>query len=222
MKYVFLITIILVVFATGACSQSETTTEPSPELMPTPGEVHTKFLEDARARLAKGTESSVACLEAANEMLATYDYPPMTLKEVDKYIEKGKELARSVKEFTMTELLSGEELEWWDRFSTEATGYTTREVFEKHCELYGSPKQGSSLEVVTSIVISSAEFWAAEYAGDDRQNKNVTTLLRFCIGLCIDAFMGGLAMIPSGVFGPIVGAIIGGLASWGADMVIFG
>jgi hypothetical protein len=96
-----------------------------------------------------------------------------------------------------------------------------------------------------SIVVSSAEFWL-EYRGDEEPSfcppavaagskdfpQLVTMgwrqkLIRFAVNVCADAVAGGLAGAgAAGIAGPATGfvsaAVVGGLASHGADNILFG
>lgn len=222
MKHFILMAVVAIALSSGACSTDSVPTGADPDPVPTAGELHNRFLKTAKARVAKGTPETVACMEVANEMLAEYDVEPMTLKEIQSHIEYGKHLARSVEDFDMTDLLIGDDLEWWNRFVDEATVANARVIYEEHCRRHGLPAKGGNLELLATVAVSSAEFWSGE--GDLYQNgeKFPTEILRFCLQVIVDAIATALASAGSGPLGVILGPIIGGLASWGAECIVFG
>jgi hypothetical protein len=223
MKQFVLLAVVVIALAVGACSTDSGVTGGAPQRTPTetPGEIHNRFLETVSAHVAKGAPEAEACMAVANEMLTEYDCAQLTLEEVRAHIEYGRHLARTVSEFDMTEVLEGEELAWWDRYSREATILTARPVYESHCQRHGSPKKGGSLDVLLSVAVSSAEYWAAEHDIYLNEEKIPTSILRLCIQICVDALAAAIAAACSGPYGIIIGPIVGGLASWGADYLLF-
>ncbi len=243
---IFTAAVILLVTGLIACEQIENVTSSQPDPTPrvTIADVHTEFLTAVYGKLSKakssadkasGTSFIDACLAAADETASTYGVDPLSREDVRLYIEMGERLAVTKTEFDMREVLkTSRAQEWWDRYSTEATAETAREVYDQHCQLYGAPRAGSALDDVTSVVVSSAEFWV-EYRGDDTpvygpQPSSAgwkERLLRFCVTVAVDGVAGGAAgvgvgAVTGGVGGAVAGGIVGGLASAGADNILFG
>jgi len=236
-KYAFLTVSILAILALGACSDSDNITnvpniDDQPEQTVTAGEIHTEFLEAlyAKGDFAKRAKSSQvsSAKETANQILVKYGLDPMTDSEVEAALQRGRDMAQQDPVELVRGILSAEEMKWWDRFSFEAKLDDARKVYNKHCQTYGAPIKGSLLDYLTDVSLSSVDFWP-EYRKNDtpkyhnpyvpsEMNKGWRGVLRFAVAVVVD---GGSGALVSGG-GPVASGVVGGLASTGADHLIFG
>jgi len=223
------------------CQQSRGPSGPDPsgEPPPTIGDVHTEVLTEIyagldRARAAKGRldeRAELAVVVAAvNAISDRYGSERMSPEAIMGHVEQGRQAAQQDLWAQMAELLGPAELQWWDRFSWEAELCDARAVYLEHCRLYGAPAPGSTLSQVVDIALSSADFWW-DYRGEEQpvysnpylpQPKPTwkQRLLRFGVNVLVDGVAGGLAGVGGG--GPVGAGIVGGLASYGADTLLFG
>lgn len=197
------------------------------ESAPSVGLLHNELLEriymETDGTLLSKVEREAVICGAVNEFAAKHDLEPLTSEDVNMYIRQGKEMALGDPLEMIESMFSPDEMIWWERFIDEAEPSNTREVFEMHSDLYGAPEAGSTLECVGDICVCSAEFWYKRYkdrlsSGDMYKYQNPQTrLLRFLVVCLVDAGAGAAA---SGA-GPVVGAVVGGLASHGADDILY-
>lgn len=224
-RVAFTLALVLLAFV-GACNigdkESNSLTSAEDEPIINTGAVHTEFLQRLLPRMRKVSSinggSTDICLAVANEIADKYGIRRFTRQEVEAAIQLGRSLASS-KEFTLEGILSGKELEWWDRYSREATPLTAREVYEKHCQLYGPPARGSLLEDAIDVALSSSEFWPAYHSKHGPKPVSAgfwKRVLRFTVAVGVDVTAGAMAG------GGIGAGIVGGLASYGADCLLFG
>lgn len=164
--------------------------------------------------------------KAANEILLRYGLQPMSDTEIEAEIQRGREMAKMDPVELIANILTSEELEWWDRFSWEARVHDANKVYKKHCQLYGMPSKGGMLSNLLDVALSSAEFWG-NYREKDiptYQNQYVPmtkswrSVLRFVVAVAVDGTSGAIA---SGG-GAVASGVIGGLCSHGADDLLFG
>lgn len=213
----------------------------------TPGQVHTELLETIwtdleMVKATKGepdrTAEDLIVIAAVNRITDRYGLPRMDPSQVLECVEQGRQMARQDPVRLISDLLEGSEQEWWDRFSAEAGVDNAREVYLRHCELYGMPAAESTLGRALDIALSSAEFWCAHR--DNQQpvyrnpyvpgtgEKSWKKFLRYAVSCVVDTASGVLAGGGTAAFGggpvagAVVGGIVGGLASHGADEVLFG
>ncbi len=198
----------------------------------TAGEIHTEFLKTLYdkgdfAKCAKSTQVSNAAT-TANEILTRHGLDPMSDTEIEAALQRGRDMAQMDPVKLIASILTTDEMEWWNRFSWEASVSDARKVYNKHCRLYGTPIQGSRLAYLLDVGMSSADFWP-EYRKNDIPNyhnpyvpsesaKSWRGVLRFVVAVAVD---GGSGALVSGG-GPIASGVVGGLASTGADHLIFG
>jgi len=199
------------------------------------GRIHNELLERIheidKASLAKGKAVDAAEL-AASQIATEHGIAPLSPRRVREAIQWGAELAQQDPQELTSQLLPPSEREWWDRFFAEATPTTIRDVFSQQVRAHGRPTPGSTLANLVDIAISSAEYWY-ERRKDDvpiynnpyvyRQQKGWRDRFkkwgRFAVAVTVDGVSGA---ITSSGGGPVAGAIVGGLASYGADCLVFG
>ena len=236
MKRFSLITLCLgMLFALGACSDStDITNVPTdePQQSVTAGEIHTEFLD---ALYAKGdfakSEKSVQLSNAAtiaNEIMLRHGLTPLSDTEIEESLQRGRDMAQMDPVELIQNILTPEEQVWWDRFSFEAKIHDARKVYNKHVRLYGAPTEGGTLSYLQDVGVASAEFWSIYREKDiptyhnpyvpDQAAKSWRGVLRFVVAVVVD----GGAGAASAAGGPIVSGVVGGLASTGADHIIFG
>ncbi|MBT6691018.1 hypothetical protein HOB10_01640 [Candidatus Parcubacteria bacterium] len=198
----------------------------------TADEVHTEFLTELYAnqdfaKMNKSAQSHDAT-RAANDILARYGEAPMTEKQVADAIEEGRRMAKMDPEALIASILDADDLVWWHRFADEATAQNCRQIYTAHCRSYGAPVAGSTLDTMIGVAMSSGEFWG-EYRKNDmpryhnpyvpqQGEKGWRGFFRFVVAVAVD----GGAGAASAAGGPIVSGVVGGLASTGADHIIFG
>lgn len=223
MKRVLILS-ILMLFVFGCGGNVEYTTNPA-DSGPSIGEVHNALLAAVYAKLDGASmtkvEQEAAVVDAATEIAHRYRVMPLSKDEVlaHRLMGNGWRVVGLTPEQLMTSVLSTEEMEWWDRFVSEATPQTAQAKFDEHCARYGAPEKGSALDYATSVIVHSAGFWYSRYldgkpAGDMEKCEDTQSWLRFFVVLGIDAGAGAAAGAGAG---PIVGGIVGGLASQGAN-----
>ena len=207
---------------------------------PTTGEIHNEFLglifERIDARVSQDGPNAVSpankddiAFHVANELAAKYGAEPLSMEAVRSAIEQGRKMAMQDPVELVKSALPPDEYKWWDRFASEAEVENARQVYEEMSARYGEPEPGSVLSELVDIAVNSAEFWAERHAedepvintkGDDGPQKGwKKNILRFITIVATDAVAGGLAAGGGG--GPVGGAIVGGLASQGADGILF-
>jgi uncharacterized protein YfaQ (DUF2300 family) len=165
-------------------------------------------------------------------MASRYDVPPLSASEVHASVQRGGELAQQDPVELVRGVLSAAEYEWWDRFASEATPATARAVRADHERRFGKPPSGSPLESLLDVAVASAEYWYARRldATPIYKNPYVGPLQkgwrdrfrkwgRFAVAVAVDGVSGTVAAEGGG---PVVGAIVGGLASHGADCLLYG
>lgn len=248
MKRQFQIPLSLVLLTLGlalsglliGCQQSRGPSGPAEvDSPPSIGDVHTEVLveiyaELGRARAAKGqldepakAAAIIAAVNAVSDRHASARLSPETIHE---HVEWGRRMAQQDVLAGVADLLTPTELEWWDRFSYEAELSDAREVYLRHCQHYGTPDPESSLGQFLAVCLSSADFWW-RYRGEQvpiYRNPYLPLpkpswkdrVLRFSVGVVVDGVAGGLAGAGGG--GPVGAGIVGGLASHGADSILFG
>ncbi|MBT4209950.1 MAG: hypothetical protein HOE19_03495 [Candidatus Komeilibacteria bacterium] len=232
-KYAFLTLSILALLALGACSDTDKITDVQSDNNNQPtitaGEIHTEFLELLYAEndFAKREKSSQvsSATTTANEILIRHGLKPMAEADVETELQRGREMAQMDPVQLIESILTPEELIWWDRFSWEAKVFDAKKVYRQHCNLYGAPTEGSMLSNLLDMSLSSAEFWDVYREKDipTYQNpyipmtKSWRGVLRFVVAVVVDGGAG--AACAAG--GPIVSGVVGGLASAGADGMIF-
>jgi hypothetical protein len=159
------------------------------------------------------------------------------------HIQKGREYATMDPVMLAAKVLDDEELRWFASFMMSAKPTNVRTVFDSLCTANGTPTPGSHLAHIVDIAISSSEFWLKERKDYTIQSNDLSDwdmsfgelssqdlteilrwrwwqrLLRFTTWVGVDAISGFLA--GSGGGGLIGGAIIGGLASYGADCLLW-
>ena len=198
----------------------------------TADEVHTELLEKMYAErdFAKLDKSAMStdATRITNEVLTSYGEAPMSEEDIADAIEEGRRMAKMDPDVLIASILDANDLVWWNRFANEATAINCRQVYKAHCKTYGTPEAGSMLETLTGVGMSSGEFWS-KYRKDDiptynnpyvpQQNeKSWRGFFRFVVAVAVD----GGAGAASSAGGPIVAGAVAGLASIGADTVIFG
>ena len=235
MKRFSLITLCLgMLFVLGACDSTDITNVPNdePQQSVTAGEIHTEFLDAlyAKGDFAKSEKSAQLsnAATAANDILLRHGLTPLSDVEVEEHLQRGREMAQMDPVELIQSILSADEQVWWDRFSWEAKIYDARKVYNKHVRLYGAPAEGSTLSYLVDVGLSSAEFWSVYREKDipvyrnpyvpDQTAKGWRGVLRFVVAVAVD----GGAGAASAAGGPIVSGVVGGLASTGADHIIFG
>jgi hypothetical protein len=198
------------------------------------GQIHTELLtllhsafEERRVSPKDAVSNDLAAYAVANQLAAKYGVEPLTLEEVQRHLERGRQMARQDPVELVKVALSPAEFKWWYRFANEAEVYNARETYIKHCDLYGAPRDGSMLANIIDVSLSSAEFWI-DRRGDQepKYGKNLPgiqkawwkKLLRFATVVSVDAVGGGLA---GSAGGPVAGGIVGGLCSHAADDILF-
>ncbi len=202
---------------------------------PSVGDMHNEFLELVtsleRNPLVKASGNDPLVV-AANTMAQRYGHAPFLLEEVHDAVARGREMAQQDPDLLVRQLLSDEEFQWWSRFALEATPTTARGVLMEHSRRYGPPPAGSQLERLVDLSISSAEYWYARHRNDTpiydnpyivHREKGWRDRLRkwgrFAVAVTVDG-VSGVAATSGG--GPVAGAVVGGLASYGADCLVFG
>ncbi len=233
-RYAFLTISILLLLGLGACSDTDNITNvpnDAPEQTLTAGEIHTELLEVVYAKgdfakRDKSTRLSTAAT-AANEILTRYGLEPMSDAEIETELQRGREMAQMDPVELIGTILTPDELAWWDRFSWEAKINDARKVYNKHCQLYGTPAKGGMLSNLLDVSLSSVEFWGPYREKDiptyqnphiDQMQKGWRGVLRFIVAVVVDGASG--ALVSGG--GPVASGVVGGLASVGADDLIFG
>ena len=219
--------LLLLVVALFGCVNEDPVLAPDDDAEQDIGKRHNEVLERIYAELDGRTMSKDAqdlvIARVVNEVAADYGLDPIPLAEVREHRNRGRKLARQEPTEIVASVLSPAEMAWWCRFTEEAEPATVREVFRKHCAEYGRPAAGSTLDYATDIAVHSAEFWYARFqdgrsCGDMAKCLNPQTRwLRFFAIIAIDAACGGIA---SGTGGPVGGAIVGALASEGANSLM--
>jgi len=224
----------------AGCQRSQGPSGPDPAADPPPtiGGVHTEVLTEIYANLdgaraAQGPLDRAAkdatIIAAVNAITDRHGCERMSPEAILLHVERGRQLAQQDLIPMVADLLGPAEQVWWDRFSSEAELGDAREIYMQHCRRYGAPACDSQLGQILDLNLSSAEFWWA-YRGDQKpsyQNPYLPLarpswrerLLRFSVGVLVDGVAGGLAGASGG---PVAAGIIGGLASYGADSLLFG
>ncbi len=240
-----LMTFIAAMTLTG-CSDSDNIAGPtSNDSEVTIGLVHTEVLDQIYADLdlakaAKGqldrSSKDTIVIGAVNKITDRYGVERMDPEEILNSVQRGRDMAQQDPVQLVSSLLSPAEQEWWDRFSIEAEVGNARLVYQQHCQLYGTPDYESTLGQLLDVGLSSAEFWG-KYRGDQQpiyrnpyvpnQQKSWKNFLRFCVtvvvdGACGAAAAGGGTAVGGPVGGAVAAGVVGGLASHGADDIIFG
>ncbi len=219
--------LLLMMVALFGCMNEDPVLAPEDDAEPSIGKRHNEVLTRIYAELDgremwKGAQDLVIA-RVVNEVAADCGLDPIPLAEVREHRNRGRKLMRLDPTEIMASVLSPAEMAWWCRFAEEAEPATVREVFRKHCAEYGRPEAGSTLDSVTDIAVHSAEFWYDRFQ-DGRSCGDMakcldpqTRWLRFLAIVAVDAVCGGIA---SGTGGPVGGAIVGALASEGANSLM--
>jgi len=220
MKHTTFVFFILA-FAMAGCE--ETPYVPDSLSRISPGEIHNEVLARIDARLGGASmtkaEELVVISAAVNSVAEKYQVDPLTPSEVELHLQQGVDLARSGQspDQIMASVLSDDEMVWWRHFTNNATPATFHSAYQKTCDRYGAPVQNSTLDIATDIAVSSAEYWyARRLVGKPTEEMGKQTdMLKFLVVVAVDALSGSAAAAGGG--GPVGGAIVGGLASKGAD-----
>ena len=233
-KYGIILISTIIILGLGACSNIS---NPSDEINTrtksseiTIGAIHTEFLEklytDNFTKLIKERRVEKSQV-IANQILESHGFDPMTIEEIEYNINLGIKKAQMNPIKLIEDILNKEELNWWNRFSSEARVVNAHKIYIDHCYTYGTPTKGTVLSDLIDVSLSSAEFWN-KYRKNDvliyhnpyiPKSKSWRNVIRFVVAVVVDGTAGGAA--GSGA-GPIVGGIVGGLASEGADNLLFG
>lgn len=202
---------------------------------PDAADVHTEFLEGMFQRCDEcgaGTLGAERRAEiaygVAREIFEKYGLTPMSAQEVRAALNRGYKMATQDPVALIQEALPPDQFAWWDRFAGEATVEDARAVYAKICKEIGEPKQGTMLEDLVQISLSSAEFWAAKRGREEplvqegrMQNGWLKKLLRFSVTVAADALGGAAAGTGTGG-NPVVAGVVGGLCSYAVDDMLFG
>lgn len=239
-SHAFLALALALVFSMVACDQNANSpvSPPSDDHSVTIGEVHTEILSAIYADLDPVKDQTLArqsreemLVSSVNRISDKYGLDRLTPEEIFSYVEMGRQMAQQDPVLLIANALSPEEVLWWERFSWEATVQDAGKVYNQHVQLYGAPEPGSMLAQITDVALSSAKFWD-DYRGDEEpiyRNPYIPTelkrgwkknLLRFAVAVVVDGVSGGLAGAGGG--GVVGAGIVGGLASHGADDILFG
>lgn len=221
------------------CTQHDAPLDPSPLTQETAGigAIHNEFLEHLLTRLgtektrARGALSAAAqqsaILDVVNEMTDAYGAARLPTEEILAAVARGKFMAQQDPVDLVNAHLDQTEQLWWHRFASEATPESVVDVYRRHVERYGAPIPGSMLANVVDVAVHSAQFWARQHATDEPLSPHDLALsgwkrraIRFVTVVATDGVAGGLAAAGGG--GPLGGGIVGGLASYGADCLLFG
>ncbi len=233
---------ILLVLYIGACSDYSPVS-PRNNTNVTIGEIHTELLQELYKNIdteknIKGSlssyEKNYIIINTVNQMTSKYNIESFSDEDILTIVEWGREMAQQDPVQIVSNILKPDQLEWWDRFSSEAEIKNIHQVYKKHCTLYGQPNHDSMLGQVLDTTLSSADFWD-KYRGNQEpvyhnsyipKNKSWRNVIRFCVTVVVDGAAGGLAgaggsAIGGPVGGAVAGGIVGGLASHGADDILF-
>jgi hypothetical protein len=202
--------------------------------LPSVGAMHNEFLELLYAKLESPAYASgrsnrwEAIVTAADFMADKYGIERLSEQQILEAVEQGERLAGTSPDATAAFFLTPEDHSWWQRYASEATVNDARAVFEDHVRRFGALEPGSDLANLTDIAIHSAEFWTAKRGAEglyfydpvsQTVGKGWRKILRFSVAVASDGFSGFAA---SAGAGPVAGAIVGGLASYGSDCLLFG
>jgi len=164
-------------------------------------------------------------------------------EDVEYYIEKGREYATMDPVMLAAKVLDEQEIQWFAAFMMNATALNARSVYDSLCRADGVPAPGSKLAQMLDIAVYSSEFWLRErkdaavscadisgWANTIGEPGSYTVeeilrqpwwkrILRFTTVVGVDAVSGILSGAGGG--GVIGGTIIGGLASYGTDCLLW-
>lgn len=201
---------------------------------PSVGAIHNEFLDLLYEEIESGRHSNRwgAVVVAADAVADRYGAERLNERQILEAVELGDRLARRDPSELVASLLSAEELRWWERFASEATHADAHAIRESHVERFGAPAPEGRLADFLDVAVHSAEFWSERYGEEELRFFDPGTgtsskgwgswgrkLLRFSTAVVVDGFAGSAA---SGGVGPVGGAIVGGLASYGADCLLYG
>jgi hypothetical protein len=202
--------------------------------LPSIGAMHNEFLELLYTKLESPADGGRrpnrwgAIVAAADFMADKYGIERLNEQQILEAVEQGERFAQKSPDALAANFLTPADHAWWERFASEATVSDARAVFADHVRRFGAPQPGSDLANLIDIAIHSAEFWTTKRGEEglyyyDPVHQTVgkwwRKILRFSVAVATDGFSGSIAGAGGG---PVAGAIVGGLASYGADCLLFG
>jgi hypothetical protein len=240
MKHIVLVSIVSVFVALAACDNHDTVV--GPVLVPDVADLHTEFLRRVFERSNTYDPNQVSSADkieiayrVAKEICEEYGVDALTRGEVVAAMNRGYEMAQQDPVELVRQALPGDQYEWWDRFAGKATVEDARAIYEETCESYGAPQPGTMLKDLVDISLGSAEFWV-EKRGEVEpsfanpgvrpiENGWKRRFLKFSVLVTVDALAGaaaGAGTPADPITRGVVGSIVGGLASYAVDDLLFG